>query len=86
VLSEYEKRALAQIHAWKNPEQTWYDTAMAYVNKPLELAGQAVDKIPGFTDTCTKAMNGVIGLVNERCISMVGKAARNSQGAFGYFG
>lgn len=65
MLSDYEERALAQIHAWKNPEQTWYDTAMAYVNKPLELAGQAVDKIPGFTETCTKAMNGVIGLVND---------------------
>ncbi|WP_395346913.1 EcsC family protein [Variovorax sp. UC122_21] len=65
LLSEYEKRALTQIHAWKNPQQTWFDTAMVYVNKPLALAGQAVDKIPGFTDTCSKAANGVVGLVND---------------------
>jgi len=65
LLSDYEKRALAQIHAWKNPQQTWFDAAMVYVNKPLAIAGQAVDKIPGFTETCTKAMNGVVGLVND---------------------
>jgi len=65
LLSEYEKRALAQIHAWKNPRQTWFDTAMTYVNKPLELAGQAVDKIPGFSETCSKATSGIVGLVND---------------------
>ena len=65
MLSDYEKRALAQIHAWKNPEQTWFDTAMVYANKPLVLAGQAVDKIPGFSETCAKAANGVVGLVND---------------------
>lgn len=65
MLSDYEKRALAQIHAWKNPQQTWFDTAMDYVNRPLAIAGQAVDKIPGFTETCAKAMNGVVGLVND---------------------
>jgi hypothetical protein len=65
LLSEYEKRALAQIHAWKNPEQTWFDAAMTYVNKPLAIAGQAIDKIPGFTETCSKAMSGIVGLVND---------------------
>jgi hypothetical protein len=63
--SDYEKRAIAQIHAWKNPEQTWFDTAMVYVNKPLTLVGKAADKIPGFSETCSKAMNGVVGLVND---------------------
>ncbi|KQQ71643.1 hypothetical protein ASF73_12060 [Xanthomonas sp. Leaf131] len=65
MLSEYEKRALAQIHAWKNPKQTWFDAAMDVVNKPLALAGQAVDKIPGFTETCGKAATGIVGLVND---------------------
>ena len=65
MLSDYEKRALAQIHAWKNPKKTWFDTAMVYLNKPFELAGQAVDKIPGFTETCAKATNGIVGLVND---------------------
>ncbi|KAB7766711.1 EcsC family protein [Xanthomonas sp. LMG 12461] len=65
MLSEYEKRALAQIHAWKNPRQTWFDTAMAYVNKPLEIAGHAVDRIPGFSETCSKATSGIVGLVND---------------------
>lgn len=65
MLSDYERQALTQIHAWKNPQQTWFDSAMAYVNKPLEIAGKAVDKIPGFTETCSNAMNGIIGLVND---------------------
>jgi len=65
LLSDYENRALAQIHAWKNPQQTWFDAAMTYVNKPFAIAGQAIDKIPGFTETCTKAMNGIVGLVND---------------------
>ena len=65
MLSDYEKRALEQIHTWKNPRQTWFDTAMQYVNKPLVLAGQAVDKIPGFTEACSKAMQGIVGLVND---------------------
>lgn len=65
MLSDYEKRALTQIHAWKNPQRTWFDTAMDYVNKPLTLAGQAVDMIPGFTETCTKATNGIVGLIND---------------------
>lgn len=65
MLSDYEKRALVQIHAWKNPRQTWFDTAMGYVNKPFAIAGAAADKIPGFTETCAKAMNGVVGLVND---------------------
>jgi len=65
LLSDYEKQALVQIHAWKNPQQTWFDSAMVYVNKPLELAGKAVDTIPGFTQTWSKAMNGIVGLVND---------------------
>ncbi len=65
MLSNYEKGALEQIHAWKNPQKTWFDTAMIYVNRPLALAGEAVDKIPGFTETCAKATNGIVGLVND---------------------
>lgn len=65
MLSDYEKRALAQIHAWKNPQQTWFDAAMTYVNKPFAIAGQALDNIPGFTETCAKAGNGIVGLVND---------------------
>lgn len=38
---------------------------MVYVNKPLALVGQAADKIPGFAETCSKSMNGVVGLVND---------------------
>lgn len=65
MLSDYETRALTQIHAWKSPKQTWFDTAMVYVNKPIALVGQAADKIPGFSETCSNAANGVIGLVND---------------------
>ncbi|MCK2083561.1 EcsC family protein [Aeromonas sp. 3925] len=65
MLSDYEKRALLQIHAWKNPQQTWYDKAMNYVGRPFEFAGQVVDQVPGFTTTCTNAMNGIVNLVND---------------------
>lgn len=65
MLSDYEKRALEQIHAWKHPQQTWFDTAMQYVNKPFELAGQAIDKLPYFSEACSAAMHGILGVVND---------------------
>ena len=65
MLSDYEKRALAQIHEWKTPRHTWLNTAIDYMNKPMILAGDALEKIPGFTYTCTKASNGLLNLVND---------------------
>lgn len=63
--SEYEARALRQIHAWKNPERTWFDGAVAVVNWPLDKAGAAVMKVPGLSFAIEKAVEGIVGLIND---------------------
>ena len=63
--SEYEVRALNQIHAWKNPTRTWVDAAVSVVNRPLATAGAAVMKVPGLSTAIEKSFQGVLGLVND---------------------
>ncbi|WP_421250097.1 EcsC family protein [Aeromonas sp. 600584] len=70
MLSDYERSALLQIHAWKNPQPTFFDKALSYVNTPLEFVGKYIP-VPfeqtsaAFVDACTKSMNGIVNLVND---------------------
>ena len=63
--SEYEKRALKQIHIWKNPERTWLDGAVSVINWPLEKAGDAVMKVPGLSFAIQKSFTGILGVIND---------------------
>ncbi|TBW10956.1 EcsC family protein [Azotobacter chroococcum subsp. isscasi] len=63
--SEYETRALKQIHIWKNPERTWLDGAVAVINWPLEKAGDAVMKVPGLSFAIQKSFTGILGVIND---------------------
>lgn len=70
MLSDYEKRAILQIHAWKNPQPTFFDKALDYVNTPLEAAGKFISgqfeqTSTAFVDACTKSMNGIVNMVND---------------------
>ncbi|WP_227517231.1 hypothetical protein [Raoultella sp. YJ] len=38
----YDKKALVEIHAWKNPEITWLDKALSVINKPLDYVGDVI--------------------------------------------
>lgn len=64
-LSEYEQRALRQIHAWKNPTRTWLDAASNVVNWPLQKAGETVMKVPGLKFAVEKSLQGFLGVVND---------------------
>jgi EcsC protein family len=63
--SEYERRAILQIHAWKNPTRTWLDTVSDVASWPLDKAGKAVMRIPGFGDVVQKATTGIVGVLND---------------------
>lgn len=63
--SEYEEGAHRQIHAWKNPEQSWFDKVMAIVSWPLDKASQALLNTPGLGPAIQKAFSGIVGLVND---------------------
>lgn len=63
--SDYEVRAITEIHQWKNPEMGWFDKAMEIVNKPIEKAGDLVTSVPGVDWVIEKAIGGLVGLLND---------------------
>lgn len=63
--SEYEERAIREIHAWKNPELTWFDSALRVINVPLDAAADAAFKIPGIDWVIEKTLVGILGLLND---------------------
>jgi hypothetical protein len=46
--SEYERKAIHAIHAWKNPQIGWFGKAWETINWPLSKASTAIEKMPGF--------------------------------------
>jgi len=63
--SEYEQRALREIHEWKNPELGWFDQAMKTVNWPLDKAGDLVLATPGVGDVIRLSVQGVTSVCND---------------------
>jgi len=63
--SEYEQRALREIHEWKNPELGWFDQAMKTVNWPLDKAGDLVLATPGVGDVIGLSVQGVASVCND---------------------
>lgn len=64
-MSDYEKRALREIHDWKNPSLTWWDQAMKTINWPLSKAGDFIVNIPGLGRAIGTAMRGLVSVVND---------------------
>lgn len=64
-LSNYEKLAIDQIHAWKTPELTWFGQAMQVVNWPLSKAGDAVLNTPGIGEAIRKSVSGIVRVSND---------------------
>ncbi|WP_061498464.1 EcsC family protein [Acetobacter malorum] len=75
TLSIYEKNALLEIDAWKNPKKSWYRNALSFVNKPIDFAGDAVMSAPLIGDIIKKAMIGVLELANDAAQWTVDAAA-----------
>ena len=64
-LTEYERNAIAGIHAWKNPELGWFDHAMKAINWPFDKAGDAVFATPGVGDVLRKSIEGLTSVLND---------------------
>ncbi|WP_086555084.1 EcsC family protein [Acetobacter sp. DmW_043] len=65
MLSAYEENALLEIRQWKNPDKSWLSSALSAINKPLDLAGDAIMSAPWVGDILKKIMMGVLELAND---------------------
>jgi EcsC protein family len=63
--SEYDERALTEIHAWKNPEIGWFGEAMKIINWPLDKAGDLILATPGLGDVIKKSVQGLISYCGD---------------------
>lgn len=57
--SEYDRRALEEIHAWKDPELGWFGYAMTALNWPLDKAGDLILATPGVGQVIKASVHGV---------------------------
>lgn len=64
-LSLYEKTALAEIHAWKNPKLGWFGQVMRVINWPLNQAGDFIMDIPGLGEAIRLAVQGIVSVAND---------------------
>lgn len=66
MLSAYERDALAQIEAWKEPEEKgWLGRVGQAITYPVEVAGKAVRAIPGADLAVEKSVGGLVSLLND---------------------
>ncbi|MCK6517717.1 EcsC family protein [Myxococcota bacterium] len=64
-LSQYEKSALMAIHAWKNPEQTYWSVAKDVIGAPFDVVGDAVMQIPGVAVALERSVGGLLSLLTD---------------------
>src|SRR5258708_23221075 len=65
AMSKYERHALREIHAWKNPEIGWFGEAMKVVNWLLDKAGDLILATPGLSDAIRYSIRGLTGVCND---------------------
>ncbi|MGK5051968.1 EcsC family protein [Janthinobacterium sp. RB2P8] len=65
MMSKYEKHALAEIHAWKNPKIGWFGQAMTVINQPFNSAGDLLLSAPWVGDVIRKTMEGITNVAND---------------------
>lgn len=63
--SEYDQRALCEVHAWKNPEIGWFGQAMKALNWPLDKAGDLILATPALGDAIKSSIQGLTGVCND---------------------
>lgn len=63
--SDYERRALREIQAWKIPPETWLTRTIGRFNTGLHAATNLVRKLPGIDWTIDNVVSGVLQLTNE---------------------
>jgi hypothetical protein len=75
--SAYERRALEDIHAWKQQRttSTWIGQTRRIVNLPLETVGRLLFKVPGVTWAIDRSVGRLVGALNGLAQSSVRHAA-----------
>ena len=63
--SEYDKRALLEIHEWKNPTIGWFGQVMKVINWPLDKAGDLILATPGLGDAIKLSIQGLTSICND---------------------
>jgi len=62
--SEYEKKAIKEIHIWKNPELNWWGKSFTFLSKPIDkISNVVLDTKVG--DVFNKTINGIISVAND---------------------
>lgn len=61
----YDRQALKEIHAWKNPDIGWFGQAMTAINWPLDKAGDFILATPGLGDAIKGTIQGLTGVCND---------------------
>ncbi len=64
-ISAYEKRALAEIAAWRNPPDTWMAQASRKAAESWSTVTDLVTKIPGVEWAMENVITGLLELTNE---------------------
>lgn len=63
--SAYEREALQQIHAWRNPEHGFWSKASTRFNTAWNSVTDLVRQVPGVDWTIENVFSGLLQLVNE---------------------
>ena len=64
-ISTYEREALAEISAWRNPEDTWFSQASKKASQAWGTVTEQVHKIPGVDWVLENVISGLLELTNE---------------------
>ncbi len=66
TLTQYEANELQKIRDWRDPAKAGFLAKVTHVvNRPFEIAGDAVMKIPGVEAVISTSVGGLIGLLND---------------------
>ena len=64
-MSEYEKRAIEEIHLWKTPKLSWFEKAMKAISWPLDKAGDLAMDAPVIGWVIEKSVGGIVSVTND---------------------
>ncbi len=64
-LSAYDRRAIEEIRAWKNPSETWLSASLKQASLAWNSVTELVHKIPGVDWTMENVVKGLLELTNE---------------------
>lgn len=65
IPSDYERRALEQIAAWRHPPASWYRSVRSGMDRAWDTATDWAKKVPGVEWTIDNIVTGLLELTNE---------------------